>query len=156
MPLPTSGQISFGDMRNEFAGGNPVYFSQYYRNAGRVPDYAANANIPTSGTIYLSQFRGATATPPSSPLSVSAPDVMRQVNSGTASGSSVASGNGGSGGYTYTWQNNSGATMRVSGATATFSSTRSLSGSATVTVRDSSGATATKTIIVELAVGRPI
>lgn len=156
MPLPTSGQISFGDLRNEFAGGNPVYFSQYYRNAGRVPDYAANAGIPTSGTIYLSQFRGASASPPSSALSVSAPDVMRQVNNGTASGSSVASGSGGSGGYTYTWQNNSGATMSVSGATATFSSTRSLSGSATVTVRDSSGATATKTIIVELAVGRPI
>jgi hypothetical protein len=126
------------------------------RNGGRVPNNSANQNISTDvNSLRLRQFGGADVNT-SSPLSVSALDVMRQVNNGTASGSSVASGSGGAGGYTYTWTNSSGATMSVNGATATFSSTRSVSGSATVTVRDAAGATASRTIIVDLTVGRPL
>lgn len=155
MPLPTSGYITLEMIRNEFGGGNPVYLNQYYRNGGRVPNIPENAGIPTGGTIYLSQFYGARAQG-QSPLSVTAPDVFNQVNNGTASGTSVASGSGGAGGYTYTWSNSSGATMRTNGARADFSSGRSVSGYATVTVRDSSGATATKTIYIDLTVGRPI
>lgn len=126
------------------------------RNGGRVPNNSANQNISTDpNSLRLRQFGGADVNT-SSPLSVSAVDVFRQVNSGTASGSSVASGSGGAGGYTYTWSNSSGATMSVNGASATFSSTRSVSGSATVTVRDAAGATASRTIIVDLTVGRPL
>ena len=156
MPLPTSGYITLEMIRNEFGGGNPVYLNQYYRNGGRVPNIPENAGIPTGGTIYLSQFYGARAQG-QSPLSVTAPDVFNQVNAGTAAGSSVASGSGGTGGYTYTWANNTGgASMSTNGAQANFSSSRSVGGQATVTVRDSSGATATKTIYVELTVGRPL
>lgn len=156
MPLPTSGVLSWEMIRNEFGGGNPVYIDQYYRGNGRVPNIPENAGIPTSGPIYLHQFYGARAQG-ASPLSVTAPDVFNQVNNGTAAGSSVASGSGGTGGYTYTWVNNtSGASMGVNGASAAFSATRSVSGTATVTVRDSSGATATKTIYVDLTVGRPV
>ncbi len=156
MPLPSSGQLSLGDLRNEFGGGNPVYMSQMYRGAGLVPNTPQNANIPTSGTIYLSQFYGASAAQ-STPLSVSAPNVYQQINSGTATGSSVATPSGGSGSYpSITWTNNSTATMSVSGARATFTATRSGQGSATARVQDSAGAVATRTITVDLTVGRPV
>lgn len=156
MPLPTSGQLTWEMIRNEFGGGNPVYIDQYYRGNGRVPNIPENAGIPTSGPIYLHQFYGARAQG-QSPLSVTAPDIYVQVNSGTAQGTSVANGAGGAGGYTYTWVNSaSGITMSSNGATAAFSATRSISGQATVTVRDSAGATATKTIVVDLTVGRPV
>ncbi len=156
MAIPTSGQISFGDFLNEFGGGTPVYFSQMYRGGPRVPNNSANQGVPTSGTLYLSQFRGAAASV-GSPLSVTAPNVSRVVNSGTATGSSVASASGGSGGYTYTWTNGTpGANFSSNGATATWSSPSSRSGTGTVTVRDSSGATASYQIYVDLTVGRPV
>ncbi len=124
------------------------------RNGGRVPNNSANQNISTDpNSLRLRQFGGADV---ASALTVSAPSVFNQVNSGTAAGSSTASGSGGAGGYTYTWSGGTGANMRVNGATASFSSTRSVATTATVTVRDAAGATASRTISVELAVGRPL
>lgn len=50
MSLPLSGQISIGEIKKEFGGGNSL--SQYY---------AADAGVPTSGTIKLSDFYGKSA-----------------------------------------------------------------------------------------------
>jgi hypothetical protein len=56
MPLPCPGpaQISLEDLQNEFGGSNPIELGEYYRNGGRVP--SNNTNVPTSGTIGLSNF----------------------------------------------------------------------------------------------------
>lgn len=56
MALPSSGPISFEDIQAEFGGTNPISLSEYYRGGGRVPDTAANASIPMSGSISLSDF----------------------------------------------------------------------------------------------------
>jgi hypothetical protein len=61
MALPSSGQITIGDIANEFGGSAPHSLSEYYRGGGLVPDSAANAGVPTSGAISLSHFYGATA-----------------------------------------------------------------------------------------------
>ena len=58
MPIPSTGPISFSQLRNEFNGTNPVIISDYYRNGGLVG--GNNTNVPTSGTISISDFRGAT------------------------------------------------------------------------------------------------
>lgn len=59
MALPASGTMTVDMIRNEFGGSNPFSISQYYRGGGRVPNSAANSNIPTSGTISFSNFYGA-------------------------------------------------------------------------------------------------
>lgn len=61
MTLPSSGTLTFSMIRDEFGGSNPVVFSDYYRGGGLVPDISPNINIPTSGTIKLSDFYGATS-----------------------------------------------------------------------------------------------
>lgn len=150
MPLGTN--PTFIQIRDFFGGSNN--FRDYYRGGPYVPNIPANANISTDpNTLRQTSFSGADK---ASALSVSAPSVFNQVNNGTAAGSSTASGSGGAGGYTYTWSGGTSANMRVNGATASFSSTRSVSTTATVTVRDAAGATASRTISVELAVGRPL
>lgn len=59
MALQTSGQISLNDIQGEFGGSNPIEIDEYYRGGGRVPNIPANSNVPTSGTIALSNFYGA-------------------------------------------------------------------------------------------------
>lgn len=71
MAAPSSGQISFGNLRTEFEtgttpGSGPISFSQLYRQTGSsipagkyVPDAVENANIPTSGAGTISDFYGA-------------------------------------------------------------------------------------------------
>ena len=39
---------------------NPISISEYYRGGGYVPDTSMNEGVPTSGTISLSDFFGAT------------------------------------------------------------------------------------------------
>ena len=58
MTIPTS-NVSFSKLQSEFGGANPISLSEFYRNGGAVDgdDYAPN--VPTSGTISLSQFKGA-------------------------------------------------------------------------------------------------
>ena len=52
MGTPASGAISIQDLADEFGGSVPHSLSEYYRNGGLVP--FNNTNIPTSGTISLS------------------------------------------------------------------------------------------------------
>ena len=59
MVIPNSGPLTFIIIRNEFAGNNPIIFTQYYRGGGIVPDTPENINIPTSGEIAVGDFYGA-------------------------------------------------------------------------------------------------
>jgi hypothetical protein len=56
MTLPASGPISFSDIQSEMGGQNPISLSEYYRGAYTS---ANNTGVPTSGTIDLSNLRGA-------------------------------------------------------------------------------------------------
>lgn len=53
MTLSSSGSISISDIQAEFGGSNPASLSEYY---------GASAGIPTSGTIAIDDFYGASAT----------------------------------------------------------------------------------------------
>lgn len=55
--IPSSGAVSLTDLSTEFGGDAPHSMSEYYRNGGRVPDN--NSNVPTSGQIKFSDWRGA-------------------------------------------------------------------------------------------------
>ena len=60
MPMPSSGEISFLNLKNEWGDTDPVSFSDYYRNGTFVDADDYGPNIPTSGNpISLSQFYGA-------------------------------------------------------------------------------------------------
>jgi len=55
--IPSSGAVSLTDLSTEFGGDAPHSMSEYYRNGGRVPDN--NSNVPASGRIRFSDWRGA-------------------------------------------------------------------------------------------------
>tara|TARA_B100000886_G_scaffold229128_1_gene159785 strand:- start:1512 stop:2720 length:1209 start_codon:yes stop_codon:yes gene_type:complete len=57
MAITSSGSIGIMDIVNEFGGTAPHSLSEYYRNGGEVP--GNNTNVPTSGTISLSNFYSA-------------------------------------------------------------------------------------------------
>lgn len=59
MALQSSGAISLANVASEFGGSTPHSLSEYYRNGGRTT--SNNTNVPTSGTISLSNFYGALA-----------------------------------------------------------------------------------------------
>ena len=50
MVIPTSGPISFSGLQNEFGGTNPISMREYYR---------LGPNVPATGTVSMSNFRGA-------------------------------------------------------------------------------------------------
>jgi len=50
MPIQVSGKIDFASLA----------FANFYRDGSIVPNVVTNAFIPTSGTINLNQFYGAT------------------------------------------------------------------------------------------------
>ena len=50
MTLPSSGPLSLSQIQAEFGGSNPISLSEYYGVA---------AGVPTSGTISISNFYGA-------------------------------------------------------------------------------------------------
>lgn len=59
--LPTSGAISFNQLQTELGGTNPISISEYYKvtaNNAFTPTSAFTYNVPTSGAISLSNFRG--------------------------------------------------------------------------------------------------
>lgn len=59
MALPSTGPISFADIRSEFNDTGSVSFSDLYRGGSLVPNNYTNTNsIPTSGVIELENFRG--------------------------------------------------------------------------------------------------
>lgn len=86
MALQSSGPISNNDIAGEFGGSTPHSLSEYYRNGGLVP--GNNTNIPTSGTIRLSDFYGAVNEIIVN-ISASATDVNANTLFGTNWGSSV-------------------------------------------------------------------
>jgi len=62
--LQTSGTISLNDIRNQFGASGTPDMAEYYRggtNAARVHSCGSghNTNVPTSGTISMSNFYGA-------------------------------------------------------------------------------------------------
>ena len=57
MTLPTSGAISLENIQTEFGGSNPIGMNEYYRDGAYVT--SNNTNVPTSGTISLQDFYGA-------------------------------------------------------------------------------------------------
>ena len=57
MAIQSSGTISMTDIVAEFGGSVPHSLSEYYRNGGAVP--GNNTNVPTSGTISMSNFYSA-------------------------------------------------------------------------------------------------
>jgi len=130
--VPTTGPVTWDYIRFVFGGGYPIYASQYYRGGGLVPNIPANYGVPTSGTLYASQFRGATNYVNVSG-SVSGGSVSYNNGlSGTPttrvmSTTATASASGGTGSYTYTWS--------ITGSS-NISGTPSISGSgASVTVQ---------------------
>ena len=65
MPLTQSGTLSILDIAGEFGGSsNPESLSEFYRGGSRVPNSSGNSNVPTSGTIRISNFYGASAVQP--------------------------------------------------------------------------------------------
>lgn len=59
--LPTSGTISFSDLRREFdSTGSEVRFSDFYRGGSFVPRIEQNADVPITGQVATSDFYGAT------------------------------------------------------------------------------------------------
>jgi len=60
MALQTSGEISLYNIRNEFDQPFPVPLQDYYRGGGIVPDISENSSVPTSGSISVQDFYGAT------------------------------------------------------------------------------------------------
>lgn len=58
MVLPSSGPMSVSQIQTEFCGVAPIEISEYYRGGAYVTQN--NTNIPTSGTIAMSNFYGAT------------------------------------------------------------------------------------------------
>ena len=59
MPTPSSGPISFQNLRSVFGTGNPVAINTLYRGGTHVPNIPIDNSIPTSGTISLQNFYNA-------------------------------------------------------------------------------------------------
>lgn len=85
MTLQSSGAISILDIVGEFGGSGSHSLTEYYRGGAFVPNISENSSIPTSGTISLTDFYGATATPP-----ITVTITNRTLTDGTASGGSTA------------------------------------------------------------------
>jgi hypothetical protein len=59
MPMPSSGEISFLNLKNEWGDTDPIAFSDYYRNGTFIDANDYGPSIPSSGEIALSHFYGA-------------------------------------------------------------------------------------------------
>ena len=65
MAIPSSGAVSFSDLRTEFVGGSAaISYSDLYRGGSNIRTKASNnngvnlaASVPTSGTINIANFR---------------------------------------------------------------------------------------------------
>ena len=108
MTLQSSGAISMQDLVGEFGGSGEARLEEYYRDinnqGGAVPNHSGTANIPSSGTISLQDFYGATATNPiDNNFAISGASGTRGVafGSGVNYGWAVASGSGGFFGQSY-------------------------------------------------------
>lgn len=160
MALPTSGQISLSMIRTEFGITGEVKLSQLYRGGLYVPNIPANAAVPTSGAIKLSNFYGATKMS----LAVTASDIWQSVRRNVGdpgiiliSGTTSTTVTGNTGPVTYTWERISGSSLiSISSTTAanpTFSSNVAVGTIVEATWRvtvANSGSTATDSITVAL------
>lgn len=63
MTLPASGSISLSQIATEFGGSAPHSLTEYYRGGSLVQNRPPNLAIPTSGSIDLTDFYGASASP---------------------------------------------------------------------------------------------
>tara|TARA_B100000123_G_scaffold198716_1_gene149100 strand:+ start:51 stop:680 length:630 start_codon:yes stop_codon:yes gene_type:complete len=87
MTLPAAGNaISINSLVGEYGGSAPHSLSEYYRGGGLVANHSNNANVPTSGTISLSNFHGQSNTSPA-PTSYS-----YSMTVGTSSGAGTSRG----------------------------------------------------------------
>ena len=117
MALTRTGPISLLDLQNEFGGSGPIGMDEYLRGNGLVPigtaasdaafyEYpdggrAYNVQIPTSGTVQLSEFLGTTAVAPVSNYNYTSPGVYTipgKPGVSTARITIVGAGGGGGGG----------------------------------------------------------
>ncbi len=64
MTIVSSGSISINSLVGEYGGSTPHSLSEYYRGGSLVANHSNNANVPTSGTIQLDDFYGASNTSP--------------------------------------------------------------------------------------------
>ena len=85
MPLPSTGPMSLQMIQAEFGGPTPVSLANYYRGGALVPDTPANASIPLSGPIALSNFYGASAVSMLPPIEAYIVNTLAEVNAATSS-----------------------------------------------------------------------
>ena len=65
MAVKSSGTLGLvSDIVAEFGGSSPYALTDYYRGGARVPNISTNSGVPTSGTIALTDFYGASASAP--------------------------------------------------------------------------------------------
>lgn len=64
MALPNSGALSLSSIQGEFGGSNPISLSEYYRGGPLVGSISNTSNIPSSGTISVSNFYGTSSSIP--------------------------------------------------------------------------------------------
>lgn len=65
MAVKSSGTLGLvSDIVAEFGGSAPYDLTDYYRGGSLVPNISANSDVPTSGTIALTDFYGAEASAP--------------------------------------------------------------------------------------------
>ena len=65
MALQGSGAISFNNLRTEYSNSGSIALSEMYKGGSFVANHSNNPNVPTSGTIAMSNFYGANNTAPS-------------------------------------------------------------------------------------------
>jgi len=62
MALQASGAISIGDLATEFSDSPPNSMSEFYSGGSLVANNAVNVNVPSSGAVSLSNYRGSAGT----------------------------------------------------------------------------------------------
>lgn len=65
MTIVSSGAISINSLVGEYGGSAPHAMNEYYKGGSLVSNHSGNANVPTSGTIDLQDFYGASNSSPS-------------------------------------------------------------------------------------------
>jgi hypothetical protein len=120
--IPTTGQVTLLQIQQEFGGTTPININEYYRGGTLVPSNSTTLSVPTSGTISIDNFHGASATGTSSSVVATVtPSSLYKTGTGTlTTTAATATGTGGTvTGYSWT---------RVSGdATITINSPTSSS-----------------------------
>lgn len=165
MTLPTSGTITLLEIQTEFGAPTGTGLLSFYRGGTYVPNTTANSGVPTSGTISVTDFYGASAASLSATASPSSCSVSSSVAGTHTTGTTTVTATGGTG-YTYAWTITGNYTDSGSGtpnivANSPTSATTSFSGTinalnsgqnavAVCTVHDSGGAHTTVNVGVTL------